>query len=147
MVEHSLCMRGAAGSMPATSTFFSYSCILFLFWFMFFSFFICLLFIYFHCSLSSVVCFVHLFNLLIYLFIFYLFIYLLIHLFIYLSSILFLLFFSFLSSFSQTVSSLPPFLSFRNLCQYSWLSIFACHVKDRGSNPRQRVHFFLLIDF
>ena len=61
--------------------------------------------------------------------------------------IYFILFFLFSSLlyYTQSILSSQGMFLYRNLCQYSWLSIFACHVKDRGSNPRQRVHFFVFI--
>ena len=70
MVEHSLCMRGAAGSMPATSTFFCYLCIFFFFWIFFFNLLFHSLFIHFpHFSLGCLFIYLFLFNyLIIYLF-------------------------------------------------------------------------------
>ena len=66
---------------------------------------------------------------------------------IYFILIYFILFFLFSSLlyYTQSILSSQGLYLYRNLCQYSWLSIFACHVKDRGSNPRQRVHFFVFI--
>ena len=66
---------------------------------------------------------------------------------IYFILIYFILFFLFSSLlyYTQSILSSQGMFLYRNLCQYSWLSIFACHVKDRGSNPRQRVHFFVFI--
>ena len=85
MVEHSLCMRGAAGSMPATSIFFNYSCIV-LFPFSFFFFWILLFHLlssHFHCFFRLFSCLVDgssFFHLFIYLFIFIFYIF---HLFLF----------------------------------------------------------------
>ena len=63
MVEHSLCMRGAAGSMPATSTFFCYLCIFFFFWIFFFNLLFHSLFIHFpHFSLGCLFVYLFLIN-------------------------------------------------------------------------------------